>query len=70
MSSQAISFRFPSLSPRRFIWACALLFTGVYSQSEQAKTANAAPAKPIANFTDVAEKAGLTLENIFGGVDT
>jgi hypothetical protein len=25
---------------------------------------------PIANFTDVAEKAGLTMENVFGGVDT
>ena len=28
------------------------------------------PAKPIANFTDVAEKAGLTMQNIFGGVDS
>ena len=25
------------------------------------------PAKPIADFTDVAEKAGLTMQNIFGG---
>src|SRR5207253_6048295 len=25
---------------------------------------------PIANFTDIAEKAGLTMQNIFGGVDT
>jgi len=37
---------------------------------EQAKTTNATPAKPTANFTDVAEKAGLTLQNIFGGVET
>ena len=35
---------------------------------QQAKTS--APAKPIANFTDVAEKAGLTMQEIFGGVDT
>ena len=70
MSSQAISFRFPSLIPARFIWAWSFLFIAVCCQGEQAKTSNAAPVKPIANFTDVAEKAGLTLENIFGGVDT
>src|SRR5579863_6719668 len=35
---------------------------------QQAKTS--APAKPIANFTDVAAKAGLTMQEIFGGVDT
>jgi enediyne biosynthesis protein E4 len=27
-------------------------------------------APPIANFTDVAEKAGLTISNVFGGADT
>ena len=27
-------------------------------------------APPIANFTDVAEKAGLTISNVFGGTDT
>jgi hypothetical protein len=37
-------------------------------QSQQAKAA--APANPIANFTDVAEKAGLTIQEIFGGIDT
>ena len=35
---------------------------------QQAKTP--APVKPIANFTDVAEKARLTMQEIFGGVDT
>ena len=30
----------------------------------------AKPAAPIATFTDIAEKAGLTAQNIFGGVDT
>jgi hypothetical protein len=29
----------------------------------------AAPAKLVANFTDVAEKAGLTMQEIFGGID-
>ena len=29
-----------------------------------------APAKPIAFFTDEAAKAGLTMRNVFGGVDT
>src|SRR5450432_3235942 len=29
-----------------------------------------APPAPIASFTDVAEKAGLTAQNIFGGIDT
>jgi enediyne biosynthesis protein E4 len=35
---------------------------------QQAKTS--APAKPIANFTDVAATAGVTMQEIFGGVDT
>jgi len=34
--------------------------------AQQAK----APAPQIANFTDIAEKAGLTAQNVFGGVDT
>jgi enediyne biosynthesis protein E4 len=38
--------------------------------SQQTKTSNAAPAKPIANFIDVAEKAGITMQDIFGGIDT
>jgi enediyne biosynthesis protein E4 len=37
-----------------------------FCSGEQAKT----PAKPIADFTDVAEKAGLTVQNIFGGIET
>src|SRR5216684_2374814 len=70
MSSRSISFRFLSLIPARFVWAWSFLFIAVCCRGEQATTSNAAPVKPIANFTDVAEKAGLTLENIFGGVDT
>src|SRR6202140_3508857 len=28
------------------------------------------PPPPIATFTDIAEKAGLTAQNVFGGLDT
>ena len=65
--------RFHSLSfdARRAILcvlACGSLLTGML-RAQAAKgtpTANA----PIANFTDIAEKAGLTAPNIFGGIDT
>ncbi len=45
-----------------------VLFYLPFSSAEQAKTS--IPAKSIANFTDVAEKAGLTMQNIFGGIET
>ena len=45
---------------------CVFVLCGRTVLGQQAKTA----AKPIANFTDVAEKAGLTMQNIFGGVET
>jgi len=35
-----------------------------------ASLAESASTPPIANFTDVAEKAGLTMLNVFGGKDT
>jgi enediyne biosynthesis protein E4 len=46
-----------------------------YSQAPQTTTPPAASAAAktgplIANFTDIAEKAGLTATNVFGGVDT
>jgi hypothetical protein len=44
--------------------------TGAASQSQVAKTSQPSPKPPIANFVDVAEKSGLTMQNIFGGVDT
>src|ERR1700748_1372832 len=43
-----------------------LLAGALCAQQSQAATA----AAQIANFADVAEKAGLTAQNIFGGVDT
>src|SRR5580692_12392638 len=51
-------------------FACAMTLTAflVSVQSQQPKTSP--PPNPIANFTDVAEKAGVTMQEIFGGIDT
>jgi hypothetical protein len=45
------------------------LSLAVNSFGQQPKSAPAAPA-PIANFIDVAENSGLTMQEIFGGIDT
>ena len=50
------------------VCVCTCLLFSPALGAQQAKTAAAPP--PIANFVDVAEKAGLTSQNIFGGVDT
>jgi hypothetical protein len=59
---------------RTFIQGCALLFLISiclnFCQGQQPKVSNSAPAKAIANFTDIAEKAGLTMQEIFGGIQT
>lgn len=47
---------------------CLWLLLLAVSLSAQQKTA--APPTPIANFTDIAEKAGITGKNVFGGLDT
>jgi len=36
----------------------------------QTNAPKSTPPRPIANFTDVAEKAGLTMQDIFGGIET
>jgi hypothetical protein len=52
-----------------FLISCCVSFCwGQPARREPAKTS--APAKPIADFTDVAAKAGLTMQNIFGGIET
>src|SRR5579863_7062784 len=38
--------------------------------SAQTKNPQRSAVAPIANFTDIAEKAGITMQDIFGGVDT
>src|SRR5450755_2287108 len=44
--------------------ALLLILIAAAFAAETAKT------QPIANFTDIAEKAGLTMSNVFGGKDT
>jgi hypothetical protein len=39
-------------------------------ESPQTASQSSAPAKPVAYFTDIAPKAGLTMQNVFGGVTT
>jgi hypothetical protein len=66
----------PSRVPRRSFahsyyrraLAAASLFLSLISQAQQPKPP-VQPA-PLATFADIAEKAGLTMQNIFGGVDT
>ncbi len=50
--------------------ACVIILaaSAVYGRGQESKPE--ASGKPIANFTDVAEKAGLTMQEIFGGVST
>jgi len=42
----------------------------MFCHGQAPKTPAIAPSRPIANFTDIAETAGLTIENVFGGVTT
>src|ERR1700734_559766 len=46
-------------------FACAALVAETHQNAEQKPSS-----KPIAYFTDVAKKAGLTMTNTFGGVTT
>ena len=58
------------LLPNASLWAAAaslLLCNSLFSQDPPRK---AVETPPIANFIDIAEKAGLTATNVFGGVDT
>ena len=57
-----MGFRF--VSPKsRVLFASTILLAGAVGNAEQ-------PAKRLADFRDVAAKAGLTMMNVFGGVDT
>jgi hypothetical protein len=63
-------FHIPCVWKRSTLWFVValgfILCSGGPACTQQSK---AAPA-PIANFTDTADKAGLTSQNVFGGVDT
>ena len=52
--------------------AASLPFSSHFGQGQQtaAQPAPPANAKPLAYFTDIAAKAGLTMQNVFGGVTT
>ncbi|HYM76725.1 MAG TPA: CRTAC1 family protein [Candidatus Dormibacteraeota bacterium] len=68
-----MQFQIPCFAAGCAVWrslACGcLLFAGLELWAQQSKPP-APPPAPIANFTDIAEKAGLTAPNIFGGLDT
>ncbi len=55
---------------RRFRCAPVVLLSAMFCHGQAPKTPAIAPSRPIANFTDIAETAGLTIENVFGGVTT
>src|SRR5260370_34448019 len=55
---------------RRVLCAASFLFCVVMCYGQQAKAAPSLPSRSIANFTDVAEKAGLTMQDVVGGLDT
>jgi hypothetical protein len=48
----------------------ALLLLIVPATAQAAKPAPAKNPPPVAHFTDIAEKAGLAMTNVFGGLDT
>src|SRR5215469_6755871 len=52
----------------RFFLSFALLMVDVALPAQQASSPSLL--KPVANFVDIAEKAGLKMKNVFGGVDT
>jgi len=49
---------------------CAAILAALAISSQGQQSTPSSPAKPIANFTDVAEQAGLTMQEIFGGIET
>jgi enediyne biosynthesis protein E4 len=57
----------------RFL-VCVAILSGLLglpvSFAQQTKASPAAQSAPIATFTDIAQKAGLTSSNVFGGLDT
>jgi enediyne biosynthesis protein E4 len=58
----------PSTIGLVILWA--YLFVPVRGRAGEQSKPVASPSAPIANFIDIADKAGLTAENIFGGIDT
>jgi hypothetical protein len=67
-----ISYLLASSRRCRLLCAVSLLLSLCVAvcHGEQGKSAPAPSQQPIVNFTDVAEKAGLTMQDVFGGVTT
>jgi enediyne biosynthesis protein E4 len=64
-----------SFCGRRARWLlAALAVAGTFGAVTSAQSSAIQPQKtvpaPLANFTDIAKKAGLTMQNVFGGTDT
>src|ERR1700733_2440624 len=57
--------RWPRVVFAMVCFACAVIMAESHQSAQQKQ-----PAKPIAYFTDIAKKAGLTMINTFGGVST
>lgn len=69
MSSSYCSHFSSDFPSRNLFRASAFIFLALICRADQTKTLTPAQ-KPVADFTDVAEKAGLTMQDIFGGIDT
>ena len=59
-----------TLVQRILLWPAVLILLFTQPLPSQTSAQKAADGSSIANFVDIAEKAGLTAVNIFGGVDT
>jgi enediyne biosynthesis protein E4 len=59
-----------TLVQRILLWPAVLILLFIQPLPSQTAAQKAAGGSSIANFVDIAEKAGLTAVNIFGGVDT
>ena len=57
-------------SAPRSIALSLLLCSSTLAQTAKSPSAKPPDRKPIAQFVDIAAKAGLTASNTFGGVDT
>jgi hypothetical protein len=62
-------FQIPSLLANYLAANLCFLLLAATLTAQQAKPPAPQPA-PIATFTDIAEKAGLTAQNVFGGLAT
>src|SRR5258707_3178545 len=65
-----ISFHWRALSRTLRIFLAVLLPFSLLVAMGGSSLQTSQPPKPLANFTDIAKEAGLTMMNVFGGVNT